>query len=156
MLLIVGTYFVAAMVYLGLYWTFHLTSSGENHTYIVWYVIAVLETILATTVSVVWRNLSFQGTHLVERMSLLTLIIFGEGMHSLWLRCFGEIVCPLLTMLPGAIAIAKACQYIVYSDGTFDFVGSVAAAIVCAVLNLYFVRISPTCTLSCTNNPRCT
>ena len=68
------------MVYLGLFWTFHLNSDGENHTYIVWYVIALLETLLATSVSVVWRNLSFQGTHLVERMSLLTLIIFGEGM----------------------------------------------------------------------------
>ncbi|KAF2167609.1 hypothetical protein M409DRAFT_54194 [Zasmidium cellare ATCC 36951] len=117
MLLLVGTYFVAAMVYLGLYWTFHLNSTGENHTYIVWYVIAVLETILATAVSVVWRNLSFQGTHLVERMSLLTLIIFGEG----------------------AIGIARACQNIVYSDDVFDFVGPVAAAIVCAVFNLYFV-----------------
>lgn len=81
MLLLVGTYFIAAMVYLGLYWTFHLNADGENHTYIVWYVVAILETILATMVSVVWRNISFQGTHLVERMSLLTLIIFGEGMY---------------------------------------------------------------------------
>lgn len=41
--------------------------------------------------------------------------------------------------LLGAIGIARACQNIVYNDNEFDFVGSVAAAIVCATLNLYFV-----------------
>ena len=91
-ILLVITYLVAAMIYLGLYWTF---DGPNNHTYIVWYVVAVLETLIATSVSMVWRNLSFVGTHLVERMSLLTLIIFGEG----------------------AIAIAKACQYVVESHG---------------------------------------
>ncbi|KAK4500927.1 hypothetical protein PRZ48_009119 [Zasmidium cellare] len=68
MLLIVGTNFVAAMVYLGLYWTFHLNANGENHTHIVWYVIAILETILATAVSVMymiyfdWQHEELFGT----------------------------------------------------------------------------------------------
>lgn len=113
-ILLVITYLVAAMIYLGLYWTF---TGQNNHTYIVWYVVAVLETLIATSVSMVWRNLSFVGTHLVERMSLLTLIIFGEG----------------------AIAIAKACQYVVESHGALELVGSVPAEIVCAVLNLFFL-----------------
>lgn len=50
-------------------------------------------------------------------MSLLTLIILGEG----------------------AIATAKACQYVVYAVGTFSFRGSVAGVTLCAVLNLYFM-----------------
>lgn len=50
-------------------------------------------------------------------MSLLTLIILGEG----------------------AIATAKACQYVVYAGSTFSFKGSVAVVISCAVLNLYLL-----------------
>ncbi|EME83955.1 uncharacterized protein MYCFIDRAFT_195142 [Pseudocercospora fijiensis CIRAD86] len=64
-----------------------------------------------------WRSLSFQGTHLHERMSLLTLIILGEG----------------------AIGIAKSCQYVTFSEGTFSFTGSVAGEIFCAVINLHFL-----------------
>lgn len=117
MLVIAGIYFAASMTYLGLYWSFYLDADGRNHSYIAWYVVALVETLFATCVSVVWRNLSFVGTHLVERMSLLTLIILGEG----------------------AIAIAKAVQYIATSDGVLPIKGSVPAMIVCAVLNLYFM-----------------
>ncbi|GIZ45783.1 hypothetical protein CKM354_000893600 [Cercospora kikuchii] len=112
------TYFVAAMVYLGLFWGLLVVdANGDNHTYWTWYGMAVLETIIITGISMRYRNLSFEGTHLVERMSLLTLIILGEG----------------------AIATAKACQYIAYSDGVFAFSGSVGASIFCAVLILYFI-----------------
>lgn len=78
-----GIYFVAAMVYLGLYWTFDNSPGQTNYTYLVWYVVAVLETLVVTLISMVWRVISFKGTHLVERMSLLTLIIFGEGVIGL-------------------------------------------------------------------------
>lgn len=50
-------------------------------------------------------------------MSLLTLIILGEG----------------------AISTARAVQTVAQSDGVLTFSGSVAAQIVCAVLNLYFM-----------------
>ncbi|CAK1364472.1 unnamed protein product [Cercospora beticola] len=106
------------MVYLGLFWGLRVVdANGDNHTYWTWYGMAVLETIIITGISMRYRNLSFEGTHLVERMSLLTLIILGEG----------------------AIATAKACQYIAYSDGVFTFSGSVGASIFCAVLILYFL-----------------
>ncbi|EME38036.1 hypothetical protein DOTSEDRAFT_107533, partial [Dothistroma septosporum NZE10] len=114
---IAGVYFVAGFVYLGMYWTLHLDSNGRNHTYIIWYVFSLTETIAVTATSCYWRNISFDGTHLVERMSLLTLIILGEG----------------------AIATAKACLYIVYAEDAFSFTGSVAAVVFCAVLNLYFL-----------------
>lgn len=106
------------MIYLGMYWGLRVVNAeGDNHTYYVWYALAVVETLIVTGVSMKYRNLSFEGTHLVERMSLLTLIVLGEG----------------------AIAVAKACQYIAYADGTFTFAGSVAGEIVCAVLILYFL-----------------
>jgi hypothetical protein len=51
----------------------------KSNVYIAWYVIAISETILTVTVSCHWRIISFKGTHMVQRMSLLTLIILGEG-----------------------------------------------------------------------------
>lgn len=53
---IAATYFIAAMIYLGLFFTF--SEDAENHTYIAWYVVAILETIFATAVSSIWRVIS--------------------------------------------------------------------------------------------------
>lgn len=50
-----------------------------------WYVTAVAETVLNLLVSSFSKRLNFDGTHLVQRMSLLTLIILGEailGLHQ--------------------------------------------------------------------------
>ncbi|EME78636.1 uncharacterized protein MYCFIDRAFT_86942 [Pseudocercospora fijiensis CIRAD86] len=116
MSLIATTYFVAAMVYLGLFWTFH--KDGHSHYYVVWYLVAILESIIATMVSAIWKKaISFKGTHLIERMSLLTLIILGEGVVSL----------------------ASKCQRIVKSEGALKFTTSTVANVVCCVLILYFV-----------------
>lgn len=116
MLLIAATHAVAALVYLGLYWTLHPNSEGSNNSFIAWYVIAIAETAVATTVSCVWRVVSFKGTHLVERMSLLTLIILGEGVMGLAEKCQ---------------AIGKSYLF------TFD--PSTIGNIVCGILILYFV-----------------
>ncbi|KAF2234411.1 hypothetical protein EV356DRAFT_532972 [Viridothelium virens] len=75
-------YVVAAFAYLGLYFAFKSGSTGP-HAYIGWYVIAGVETIFTTVVSSVWRLVSFKGTHMLQRMSLLTLIILGEGVIGL-------------------------------------------------------------------------
>lgn len=112
--IITAIYFIAAMIYLGLYWAFTPTSTTS---YIGWYCVAPIETAAVTLVSTIWKSLSFSGTHLVERMSLLTLILFGEG----------------------AIQTARAVQTLAASDGVFTFYGSNPAMIVCAVLNLYFM-----------------
>ncbi|KAL9536305.1 hypothetical protein SMMN14_01512 [Sphaerulina musiva] len=116
MSLIAATYLTASMTYLGLFWTFNATME-ENHTYVIWYIVAILETITATTISSIWRNISFKGTHLVQRMSLLTLIILGEGV----------------------IAVATKSQRIVQSEGALRFTPGTVANIVCAVLILYFI-----------------
>ncbi|KAK5137359.1 hypothetical protein LTR08_008937 [Meristemomyces frigidus] len=115
-LLIAATYFVAAMIYLGLFFTFRPDGDGGDHTYITWYVVAVLETVIATTVSSIWRVISFKGTHLVQSMSLLTLIILGEGV----------------------MALAEKCQVLVRS-GVFQFTASIIGNIISAILTLYFI-----------------
>jgi len=47
--------------------------------YLVWYVVMLLEAICVIGISSIWRMLSFKKTHLMERMSLLTIIVIGEG-----------------------------------------------------------------------------
>jgi low temperature requirement protein LtrA len=47
--------------------------------YSVWYIVMILESAGVIVISCIWRMLSFKKTHLMERMSLLTLIVIGEG-----------------------------------------------------------------------------
>jgi len=68
--------FSAAMIYLGI--TFRFTK-GYSRVFYAWYFVAVAEVVITITLSAFWKTLSFHGTHLIRRMSLLTLIILGEG-----------------------------------------------------------------------------
>lgn len=47
--------------------------------HILWWTILPIESIIIVTISSVWRMLSFKATHMNERLSLLTMIIIGEG-----------------------------------------------------------------------------
>ena len=80
-----------------------------------WYVVAVVEIGINITVSSMWKVVSFKGTHLVQRMSLLTLIILGEGI----------------------IVIVKSIATIVKQEGAYTYatVGNILAA----VLLIYFL-----------------
>ncbi|PSS22920.1 hypothetical protein M430DRAFT_25883 [Amorphotheca resinae ATCC 22711] len=73
--LISGTKFGAAIIYLGISFAF----AHSNHAYRAFYVIAVAEMLINIGVSSQWKVVTFKGTHLIERMSLLTLYILGEG-----------------------------------------------------------------------------
>lgn len=88
-LMIMASTLVAAILYGALTPAFPDTIYDANgaaidqysKAYIAWYIIAISETILAVAVSCIpkWKAISFKGTHMVQRMSLLTLIILGEG-----------------------------------------------------------------------------
>lgn len=65
-----------AVVYLGL--AFCL-GEHNSHVYVAWLALAALETFLNVGLSLASDVLSFRGTHLVNRMILLTFIIIGEG-----------------------------------------------------------------------------
>lgn len=51
----------------------------ESRVHYVWWVVLPLESVLILLVSSKWRMLSFKESHIAERLSLLTMIIIGEG-----------------------------------------------------------------------------
>ncbi|KAG4436442.1 hypothetical protein IFR05_008076 [Cadophora sp. M221] len=72
-------YLVASIIYFCTFFGFKPDASTKSYVYISWYIIAVIETALNIFVTSCWKVVSFKGTHLVQRMTLLTLIILGEG-----------------------------------------------------------------------------
>jgi low temperature requirement protein LtrA len=75
----IGLYALAAAAFGAMTPAFRNGDLTDRGVYVVWYVVMVLESIAVITISSKWRMLSFKKTHLMERMSLLTLIVIGEG-----------------------------------------------------------------------------
>lgn len=74
--LVIGTLFISAVLYLALSFVF---SAGTNpKAYIAWYIIAVFEVGSNIAIAGIWHILSFKNTHLVERMTCLTLIVVSK------------------------------------------------------------------------------
>ncbi|TVY37374.1 hypothetical protein LOCC1_G005633 [Lachnellula occidentalis] len=73
---------IAGAIYLGV--SFVFKKDQHSQAYGAWYVLAVVETGINIVISSLWKVVSFKGTHLVQRMSLLTLIILGEGIISVF------------------------------------------------------------------------
>ncbi|KAF2762331.1 hypothetical protein EJ05DRAFT_206022 [Pseudovirgaria hyperparasitica] len=121
LLMVIAMSFIASMVYLGLYFAFQ--EGKDTNAYVAWYIVAVLETVLTTCVSMKWRVISFKGTHIQERLSLLTLIILGEGI----------------------ILLCKSISYIIKGSWVFtsDTIGSIIAAllIIYGLYQVYFDRV---------------
>ena len=115
MTILVATYLCAAGAYGALYASFDRRQT--NYEDVAWYGVGIFETASMTWVSCTWRKLlSFKGTHLVQRMSLLTLIILGEG----------------------AISLAKQCQVIAEAS-TFQWTATNVGTVTSALLILYFL-----------------
>ena len=108
----VGTMLTSAMIFLGLFWAFHL--SNANTVTIAWYVVIALEAAAVIAISGRTRFLSFRRTAIVERLGLLTLIILGEGVIGL---------CDSIK----TVRIARG------------FPPNVIGQIICAVLIIYFL-----------------
>ncbi|CAD6443795.1 2a9b570c-7041-41a4-adcf-290909a1c915 [Sclerotinia trifoliorum] len=70
---------IAAMIYFATFFGFTKETSKTGKVFIVWYIAAIMETAVNIAISSKWKVLSFRGSHLVQRMTLLTLIILGEG-----------------------------------------------------------------------------
>jgi low temperature requirement protein LtrA len=73
---VIAVHFVAAMIYLGITFRFQKYNS---RVYVAWYVIGGCELLINVMLSLLCDVLSFKGTHLIQRFSLLTFIIMGEG-----------------------------------------------------------------------------
>ncbi|PVH70065.1 hypothetical protein DL98DRAFT_554181 [Cadophora sp. DSE1049] len=76
--LVVAANVIAGLVYFSTFFAFK-ADTPHNSTFVVWYVTAIVETTVNIAVSSNWKVLTFRGTHLIKRMSLLTLIICGLG-----------------------------------------------------------------------------
>jgi low temperature requirement protein LtrA len=72
----VGMNFVAAIIYLGIFFGF---KDHNTKVYVAWYVVSILEILATVGLSLRWKVLSFTGTHLINRMAMLTFIMIGEG-----------------------------------------------------------------------------
>jgi hypothetical protein len=73
LMLIMASLGIAVILYLGLSFAFSLETSPN--AYLAWYAISVFEVGANIAVAGRWHVVSFKGTHLVERMTCLTLII---------------------------------------------------------------------------------
>lgn len=72
----IGLNVVAAVIYLGISFRFRKENS---HVFLVWYIVSVIEGVTTMVLPHFWSVLSFTRTHLMKRMSLLTVIILGDG-----------------------------------------------------------------------------
>jgi low temperature requirement protein LtrA len=117
--LIMASTLIAAILYGALTPAFPAESyvPQKSNVYIAWYVIGISETLLTVGVSCIshFRAINFKGTHMVQRMSLLTLIILGEGI----------------------IVICKSISKIVKNE--FLWTAAVVGQIIAAVLIIYFL-----------------
>ncbi|KAF2131089.1 hypothetical protein P153DRAFT_365692 [Dothidotthia symphoricarpi CBS 119687] len=76
--IMVGIYTICACSFGAMTFAFTGTKK-EKLVYLVWYITMAVEVVVVIAVSCFWRMLSFKKTHLMERMSLLTIIVIGEG-----------------------------------------------------------------------------
>ncbi|KAM0225389.1 hypothetical protein ACHAPA_000753 [Fusarium lateritium] len=117
MLLQIGLNFVLAMIYLGI--TFRFTDHNSN-VFMTWYVLAGVEVILTFAIAYIFPVLSFQGTHLMKRMGLLTVIVVGDG---------------IITICRSVVTIVEAPDS--WNSQTIGIVTAAATAIY-AVFLIYF------------------
>jgi low temperature requirement protein LtrA len=77
----IAIHFIASMIYLGI--TFRFSEDKQSRVFITWYVVGSLEVVLTLGLSLGFSILSLVKTHLMNRMSLLTIVILGESIVAL-------------------------------------------------------------------------
>lgn len=122
--LIALVYIISGTLYASTYLGFH-KDRPHGYAYIAWYIIGGAETMLNVIITSRFKVVSFKGTHLVQRMSLLTLIILGEGII---------VVCKSITQI-----VKNEDATIAWTSAT---IGSITSAVV------IIVRLYPTHTSS--------
>ncbi|KAH8812164.1 bacterial low temperature requirement A protein-domain-containing protein [Xylogone sp. PMI_703] len=121
LLIVMASLFIAAIIYLGL--SFVFSTKATIHAYIGWYVVSICEVGINIAVAGKWQIVSFDKTHLVERMTCLTLIVLGEGVIG----------------LTGRIALIEKFDFIFTSAGIGSIVSSLL--IIYFVYQLYFDNV---------------
>ncbi|KAI1818370.1 bacterial low temperature requirement A protein-domain-containing protein [Poronia punctata] len=78
---LVAMNFLAALIYMGV--SFRFQDGKNSRAYGTWYAISAIESLLQVGLSLYFKVLSFDGTHLTERMTVATLFMLGEGVNVL-------------------------------------------------------------------------
>ncbi|KAG6053234.1 hypothetical protein E4U17_004919 [Claviceps sp. LM77 group G4] len=68
-------------IYLGV--TFCFQHDRNSRVYITWYCISGAEGIATLTISYVWPVMDFSGTHFIKRLTLLTVMMLGDGLINI-------------------------------------------------------------------------
>ncbi|KAK7427441.1 hypothetical protein QQZ08_006047 [Neonectria magnoliae] len=76
MVLQIALNFAASMIYLGVTFRFR---KGNSQVYLAWYVLGAAEIIISFILAVIFPVLSLTGTHLMKRMSTMTVLFLGDG-----------------------------------------------------------------------------
>ncbi|KAK4221408.1 hypothetical protein QBC38DRAFT_550029 [Podospora fimiseda] len=105
--------FVSAMTYLGVAFGF---KDGKGKLFLAWYIVTALETVINIVFSLKWKTLSFEGTHLGHRMSLLTYILMGEGILTVLSSVAKVVINGNAWTSPtiGNVAAGVATLYVIY------------------------------------------
>lgn len=77
-----GSLLVTCLLYLGVSIAFYERTAHK--AYVAFYVIAVVEVLVNLAVAFWWKPMTFEKTHLVERMTCLTLIIVCISFAKMW------------------------------------------------------------------------
>ncbi|KAH6608301.1 hypothetical protein Trco_004614 [Trichoderma cornu-damae] len=70
-------HFIAATIYLGI--IFRFNDQKDSRVFVAWYVVGSLDVLSTLGLSAIFSVLSLTKTHLMNRMSLLTIVILGES-----------------------------------------------------------------------------
>lgn len=81
LLLQTGIHLAAAAVYLGI--TFRFEDGRRSHAFVTWYCISGVEAVASLLLSNYSPIVSLGKTHLMKRLTLLTVMILGEGIESI-------------------------------------------------------------------------
>lgn len=77
----IGIHAIASVIYLGI--TFRFTDDKRSRVYMTWYFISGAEAIGSIALSNFSPVLSLTKTHLMKRLTLLTVMIMGDGIIQL-------------------------------------------------------------------------
>ncbi|PHH93401.1 hypothetical protein CDD83_3714 [Cordyceps sp. RAO-2017] len=109
----ISVHLVAAVIYFGI--TFGFKREARSQIFVAWYFVSGVEAILTIFLSNLYTVLSFTMTHLIKRMTLLTVIIIGDGI----------------------IQVAREVATIVKNPDAWD--GVTIGLVTSAVATIYFV-----------------
>ncbi|TQW00849.1 Low temperature requirement A [Cordyceps javanica] len=70
---------LSAAVYFGITFRFQ---NKQSRVYITWYILTAAEAVVSIVISNFWKTLSFTRTHLMKRLSLITVMILGESIQT--------------------------------------------------------------------------